>query len=352
MESMWATESLGRSADCVVVTGAAGFIGSHLVEALLAQGNQVLGIDDFDRWYDPEAKRLNLIHAMSNPRFGLIELDLVDNRQLDRLIDVLGRARTVFHLAGRPGVQDSWGTGFADHVNRNVLLTQQVYEASLAAGVERVVYASSSSVYGNSVDGSGQRQTAPVSPYGVAKLAGEHLAEVYRARGLSVTSLRFFTVYGPRQRPDMAMHRLFRATESNGSTFVLRGDGTQRREFTHVWDVVAATVAAGSRPEAADATIDVGGGCSVALRQVIQRVEAITERPVRLQVVPPSAGDPSSTAADHDQARRLLGWSPRIGLDVGLRSQAEWHRQAAGCRATIERPPANRPQPAGPPSRW
>ncbi|MEM9132673.1 MAG: NAD-dependent epimerase/dehydratase family protein [Actinomycetota bacterium] len=317
----------------VVVTGAAGFIGSHLVEHLVAQGHTVTGIDDFDTWYDPAAKRANLAAALDAERFSLIEGDLsgVGDRGLgaDRLIDLFTDADIVFHLAGRPGVQDSWGAGFADYVERNVLLTQRIYEAALAAGAGRVVYASSSSVYGSSAGADGARQTAPVSPYGVSKLAGEHLAGVYRERGLSVTSLRYFTVYGPRQRPDMAMHRLFRATMDDGPTFVLRGDGTQRREFTHVSDVVAATALAGTRAEAAEAVIDIGGGSSVSLAEVIDLVEQTAGAPVRRRSLPTPAGDPPATVAEHDKARHLLAWTPTTDLADGLASQWAWHRQVA-----------------------
>ncbi|MEM9654256.1 MAG: NAD-dependent epimerase/dehydratase family protein [Actinomycetota bacterium] len=315
----------------VVVTGAAGFIGSHLVELLLQGGHTVVGIDDFDPWYDPAVKRANLSTAAGQDRFTLIEGDLVGvgsgGIDADLLADLFSDASVVFHLAGRPGVQDSWGPGFNDYVERNIRATQRLYEAALAADVERVVYASSSSVYGASSAAGGSRETAPLSPYGVSKLAGEHLAGVYQARGLCVTSLRYFTVYGPRQRPDMAMHRLFKATMDDGPTFVLRGDGTQQREFTHVTDVAAATAAAGWQPGAANAILDIGGGSSVALNEVIRTVEDIAGAPVRLRKVPTVAGDPPATVADHDGARRLLNWEPATDLVAGLTAQWAWHRQ-------------------------
>ncbi len=315
----------------VVVTGAAGFIGSHLVEKLLAAGCRVVGIDDFDPWYDPATKRQNLVAALDHPRFRLVEVDLAvrpDGLAGDPLPDLLAGAEVVFHLAGRPGVQDSWGSGFSDYVDRNISATQRLYEAALAARVDRVVYASSSSVYG-STSASGARRPSPISPYGVAKLAGEHLGEVYRNRGLAVTSLRYFTVYGPRQRPDMAIYRLFQAATSGGARFVLRGDGTQRREFTHVDDVVAATIAAGWRAEAVNSTVDVGGGSSTSLNEVISMIEWAVGGPVRLDRSSPVAGDPSLTEADHGAVNRVLGWQPTIELEQGLRSQWHWHRQSA-----------------------
>jgi UDP-glucose 4-epimerase len=314
---------------CVVVTGAAGFIGSHLVDTLLAARYRVIGIDDFDPWYDPQLKRDNLATAARHRHFRLVEGHIGDNLDGDDLVDLLSEASVVFHLAGRPGVQDSWGQGFSACTERNVLTTQRVYEAALAGGVDRVVYASSSSVYGASSARDGRRSTEPVSPYGVSKLAGEQLAGVYRARGLAITALRYFTVYGPRQRPDMAMNRLFRATEDGGPTFVLRGDGAQRREFTHVSDVVAATIAAANRPQAANATIDIGGGSSVALDAVIGLVEEVTGASVRLRQLPPSAGDPAETTADSGDARLLLGWKPMVSIEDGLVDQWNWHRPSA-----------------------
>jgi UDP-glucose 4-epimerase len=327
--SRLSVEGAPSEQDPVLVTGAAGFIGSHLVDHLLHLGHTVVGVDDFDPWYDPAAKHANLAGARFHPSFTFVEADL--GALADRaLADLLAGVSVVFHLAGRPGVQDSWGEGFGESVRRNVEVTQRIYEAALAAGVGRVVYASSSSVYGSSgASGRSQRaETAPISPYGVTKLAGEQLAEVYRSRGLATTTLRYFTVYGPRQRPDMAMHRLFRATTPDGPVFGLRGRGDQRREFTHVDDVVRATVAAGFRPQAADATIDIGGGSGVRLRDVIDLVTQIAGAPVRIHQGPPAPGDPATTRADHRVARRLLGWEPQVDLETGLRSQGSWHRRA------------------------
>ena len=308
----------------VAVTGAAGFIGSHLVERLLQLGCHVIGIDDFDPWYSPDQKRSNVAGAIDNSRFELVEGTL--SREMAQ--KAFSRSSVVFHLAGRPGVQDSWGEGFVDSSRRNIELTQRVYEASVDCQVERVVYASSSSVYGvgaTSLDVSPEPR--PISPYGVSKLVGEQLAHVYRARGLHITNLRYFTVYGPRQRPDMAMHRMFEATAPDGPTFVRRGDGRQRREFTYVSDVVEATVASGFVTEAANATFDVGGGSSVSLQEVMTMVEKLADASMRIETVRLPAGDPAVTVARTDDAADILGWIPKIDLVEGLSRQCEWHRQ-------------------------
>ncbi|MEM7143219.1 MAG: NAD-dependent epimerase/dehydratase family protein [Actinomycetota bacterium] len=309
-----------------LVTGAAGFIGSHLVERLLAGGSPVTGIDSFDPFYDERTKRANLATSLSDPRFRLIEGDVGGDRGGDLIRSV--RPDVVFHLAGRAGVQVSWGDGFAAACRSNIEVTQSVFEACLDAGVRRVVYASSSSIYGSSASSGGERIAQPVSPYGVTKLAGEQLAAVYRGRGLEVTSLRYFTVYGPRQRPDMAMHRLFEAARADGSAvFELRGDGSQRREFTFVGDVVEATCRAGAPDVPGDLTVDVGGGAVVSLSDVIALVGDIAGRPVRSRLAPLPAGDPTETRADTSEAARRLGWRPATSLRAGLESQWHWHHR-------------------------
>ena len=310
----------------VSVTGAAGFIGSHLVERLLQLGCSVIGIDDFDPWYDPTQKRRNLLDVVRNPDFELVDGAL--SRATAR--EVFSQSSIVFHLAGRPGVQDSWGEGFVESSRRNVELTQRVFETSLECEVSRVVYASSSSIYGSGATSlEVSPEPRPISPYGVSKLAGEQLAHVYRNQGLEVTNLRYFTVYGPRQRPDMAMHRMFESTKPDGPVFVRRGDGQQRREFTYVSDVVSATVAAGFVVAAADETFDVGGGSSVSLQEVMAIVENLSGAAMRTENVAAPAGDPATTVARTNKTRQILGWSPEVDLFEGLRWQCEWHRQKA-----------------------
>ena len=205
--------------------------------------------------------------------------------------------------------------------------TQAVLEAALAAGVDRVVLASSSSVYGETAVPGGPRIVNPISPYGASKAACEHLAGVYARRGLEVVTLRYFTVFGPRQRPDMAMHRMFEATRPDGPIFFRRGSGEQTREFTFVRDVAEATAAAATVPSAAGRTFDIGGGARPSLNDVIAAVGAAAGTAVRVRTVPRPAGDPMATAADTDPTRQLLGWRPVISLRRGLAEQWAWHRR-------------------------
>lgn len=308
----------------VVVTGGAGFIGSHLVDRLLEDGCTVLAIDNFDPWYDPEQKRCNLLDAGRDHRFQLSRSDLLtmSGDELERALD---GADVLYHLAGRPGVQDSWGPGFESGCALNVLVTQRLLEAASAVGVGRVVLASSSSVYGGGSD-AGLRAVNPISPYGVSKAAAEQLATVYGMLGLDVVALRYFTVFGPRQRPDMAFHRLFEAL-LGGPAFPRRGSGDQRREFTFVSDVVAATLSAGTAPveRVTGRTVDVGGGCVTSLREVMELIGFIAGRRPPVEPRPPCPGDPAVTVADADLAAELLGWQPSVSLAEGLHQQWRWH---------------------------
>lgn len=306
----------------VVVTGAAGFIGSHLVDALLAAGHRVVGIDSFDPWYSPACRARNIEAACAHPHFRLEVKDL-RTANLSRLFE---GARTVYHLAARPGVQHSWGAGLSQTIEMNVSVTALVLDAAVAAGVQRVVLASSSSIYGDTAVDGGTRDSAPLSPYGVSKAACENLANVYVQRGLDVVTLRYFTVFGPRQRPDMAMHRMFEATRRCGPAFERRGSGEQSREFTFVGDAVAATVQAGSVAEARSQTFDIGGGCTVSLNGVIAAVGRIAGARVRIRSAPAPAGEPWTTVAANEAAQTVLRWRPRASLRYALCAQWAWHQ--------------------------
>jgi len=291
------------------VTGAAGFIGSHLAEALAAAGHDVVGIDCFTDYYDPALKE-------ENAR----ELDV---RRLDLAEDELDFAGLdgVFHLAGQPGVR-SFGDVFPLYLRRNLLATQRVFAAAARDGV-RVVFASSSSVYGAAERYPTPEQTPPrpLSPYGITKLACEHLADAYaRAFGLECVVLRYFNAFGPRQRPDMAFTRIAFAL-ADGTAFELYGDGDQSRGWTYVSDVVDATIAAMGRGRG---TYNVGGAHEASLNETIALFERIAGRTLDVRRGEPVPGDQRRTSADTTRIRSELGWTPRVSLEDGVRAQWEW----------------------------
>ena len=306
-----------------VVTGAAGFIGSHLAESLVRDGYEVLGIDCFTDYYARELKERNLVALREEPGFRLVEGRLQDLA----LEPLLEGAVHVYHLAAQAGVRASWGREFALYTDHNVLASQRLLEAAVAAGRPRFVYASSSSVYGDSQEMPLREDgpCRPVSPYGVTKLAAEHLAVLYhRNLGLPTVSLRFFTVYGPRQRPDMAFNRFLTAARDSG-TVSLFGDGLQTRDFTYVDDIVAAVRAAAlsGRP---GSVYNVGGGERIALNDVLHLVERVTARPLRIQRQEAQKGDMRDTFADTSAAARDLGFRSRVPLAAGLAREWEWLR--------------------------
>lgn len=300
----------------VLVTGAAGFVGSHLCERLLADGHAVTGVDCLTDYYDPAVKQRNLRHLAGAPGWRFVRDDLAT---MD-LAGTLDGVRVVFHLAGQPGVRASWGADFAQYVRQNVLVTQRLLEASVDRQLAKFVYASSSSVYGDAecYPTDETVRPRPVSPYGVTKLAGEHLCEVYR-RNLDVptASLRFFTVYGPRQRPDMAFARLVDAVVT-GHPFSLYGDGSQTRDFTYVGDIVEGLYRAATSTWTGVANL--GGGNRVSMRDVIDTVGALAGRPVPLLRHPRQSGDVKHTAADTTVARDGFGYVPATSLEQGLRA--------------------------------
>ena len=304
-----------------LVTGAAGFIGSSLIDSLLGKGRIVVGVDDFSRNYDPKQKRENIKEALQNANFEMRSANLLETGSLEMLNEV----DTVYHLAGQPGVQTSWGSGFETHLERNVLATQLLLERCLENNVRRVVIASSSSVYGPTNRESKEIDLPhPVSPYGVSKLAAEHLASVYAERGLDVISLRLFTVYGPRQRPDMSIHRMFNSA-LKGEPFPLWGEGKQRRSFTFVDDIVEVFQLAGSVRKARNRVLNAGGAEPVELLDLIKTVEELVGCPITLQQLQKRPGDPDLTCASKDLVTEELGWKPKTPLEIGLRSQLQWH---------------------------
>jgi UDP-glucuronate 4-epimerase len=302
-----------------VVTGCAGFIGSHLAEALVSDGATVTGIDAFTPYYGRADKEENLRGLADEAGFDLAEADLA--RQ--DLAPLVRGADVVFHLAAQPGVRDSF-LDFERYTVDNMLATQRLFAAARAASVPRVVWASSSSVYGDATDYpcGEDAATRPRSPYGVTKRACEDLAAIYRGQGLETVGLRYFTVYGPRQRPDMAMRRLCEAL-CGGEVFPLLGGGDQSRDFTYVGDAVDATVRAGAVPEPRD-IYNVGGGEEATLAAVIARLESLAGRPVPIESHGVATGDVRRTAADTSRARRDLGWTPAVTLADGLARELAW----------------------------
>lgn len=304
-----------------VVTGAAGFIGSHLCNHLLDHGDEVLGIDSFTDYYNPRRKEKNLTSLRDRRGFVECRLDLT-TAPLAMLFE---RAEVVYHLAGQPGVRGSWGDDFRPYVDRNVLATQRVLEAAREVHLWKVVYASSSSVYGDSETYPTVEDLLPrpVSPYGVTKLAAEHLCELYRTTsGVPTVSLRLFTVYGPRQRPDMAFTKLIEAG-LGGSPFLLYGDGSQSRDFTYVSDVVRAMRQAALSPWTGVANI--GGGARTTMNEVVAKVERLVG-PLQVVRLPSQRGDVRHTAADTTRAAIGFGYRPKTSLDEGLRHMVDASR--------------------------
>jgi len=304
-----------------LVTGCAGFIGSHLCERLLQDGHEVTGVDALTDSYDPKCKLKNLNAARESDRFHFVESEVIKMKP-----DLIDRAELIYHLAARPGVRTSWGREFERYLRNNVLTTQRLLEQAMLSAVrKRLVFTSSSSVYG---DASEERvredhPTNPVSPYGVTKLAGEQLCAVYAGQSdLEIVTLRLFTVYGPRQRPDMAFHRLIRAALT-GSKFALYGDGRQRRDFTFVLDAVEAMVLA-SRPGVETNTFNIAGSEIVSMNEAVELVEEIAGRKIAVERTAPQSGDVKNTGAVLEKSQRLLGYSPRCALREGLQAQIEF----------------------------
>ncbi len=306
-----------------IVTGAAGFIGSHLAETLLKKGEEVIGIDEFNDYYDPFFKNKNVSFLKSYDNFKLIEADIqfLDWNSLLQDVDV------VYHQAAQAGVRASWGQGFRFYTERNISATQALLEAAKdAKNLKRLVYASTSSVYGDAetLPTSELICPKPVSPYGITKLAAERLCGLYHKNfGVPFVALRYFTVYGPRQRPDMAFHKFYKAVIEDEAIPVY-GDGLQTRDFTFVSDAVAANLAAATVDDAVGEIFNIGGGSRVVLKEVLETMEEIVGKPIKRNHIERAMGDARHTAADVSKAKKILGYQPEVSLKEGLTREWEW----------------------------
>jgi nucleoside-diphosphate-sugar epimerase len=305
----------------VLVTGCAGFLGSHLCERLLSKRREVIGVDCFTPYYARATKERNVARLREEREFHLLELDLA----ADPLDGLLEGVDSVFHLAAQAGVRGSFGESFAGYVRDNVLATQRLLEQAARTTPRAFVYASSSSVYGDvALHPTAEiAERRPVSPYGMTKVSTEELAGVYmRCFGVPAVGLRYFTAYGPRQRPDMAFSRFFRRVLA-GRPVPVNGDGRQVRDFTFVADVVEGTIAASERGRPG-AVYNIGGGAPVRLLDAIRLMAEVSGLRVEIEPRPSAIGEAHRTGCDGELARRELGFQPRTGLREGLTAQLEW----------------------------
>ena len=309
-----------------LVTGCAGFIGSHLCESLVDDGHEVVGVDAFTDTYSIEQKHQNLGVVRQHDAFSLVTSDLAEVDELE-LCALVSAVDTIFHLAAEPGVRASWGAGFAAYVRNNIVATQRLLEAiQTTRTMPRVVVASSSSIYGDaeSLPTPESSTPRPRSPYGMTKLAAEHLCGVYHANfGLPLVALRYFSVYGPRQRPDMAFHRFMRQA-MQGEGVSVYGDGQQSRDFTYVSDIVAATRSAAVAEPALGGVFNVGSGSRIALNDVLDLLAEFVGGQLNVVRGPAQAGDARDTSADITRARECLGFKPRVDLQHGLMEEFRW----------------------------
>jgi len=306
----------------VLVTGCAGFIGSHLVDRLLQVGYKVVGIDCFTDYYPTEIKKANISNALAHPNFILTKENILD---IDR--DNFPQVDCVFHLAAQAGVRASWGRNFEIYARNNIEATQGLLEFYKGREIQKFVYASSSSVYGEAeLPMREDSLLKPVSPYGVTKLAAENLCYLYyRNYHVPVISLRYFTVYGPRQRPDMAIHRFVRAV-LNDEEITVYGDGEQTRDFTYVDEVIEATLLA-AKSDVAGEVLNIGGGSRISVNQLIKKIETITGKKAKLKYTEGQKGDVKDTLADISKAKEMLNWTPRVKIEQGLEHYVSWFQE-------------------------
>ncbi len=312
----------------ILVTGCAGFIGSHLTQRLLKEGHEVLGVDDFDVYYARSQKEKGLMPVLLHPKFKLVE----ENLATMALIKVLKGTEVVIHLAGQPGVRGSWGASFSRYLSNNIQVTQRLLEESKGSKLKRFIYASSSSVYGDVPMPEGQPElflnedmrVQPKSPYGVTKLAAEHLCQLYHMEyKMPTVCLRFFSVYGPGQRPDMAFHR-FAQSILHDAALTIYGDGKQVRDFTYVDDVVDVINAAITSPEAVGQVVNVGGGSPCTLMEAVTLLEEISGKTSAKTFLERQKGDVMATRADTARLEKIFGFKPKVSLKEGLTRQWEW----------------------------
>ena len=329
-------------AERVLVTGAAGFIGSHVADALLARGDRVLGVDNFDEFYDPAAKRANLAGACRSSAFALIESDVRDAAAMQRAIDA-AEPDVIVHLAARAGVRPSIAAPSL-YADVNVRGTAVVLEAARAARVDRVVFASSSSVYGNASRvpfSESDSAVHPVSPYAATKRSAELVCETFAELEprLRIVSLRFFTVYGPRQRPDLAIHK-FATLISSGRPIPVFGDGSSSRDYTYVTDTVQGVLAAIDRSRSHDVRhelYNLGESETTTLSELITLLEDALSRSATIERLPPQPGDVLRTCADISRARDALGYAPQVPIHVGIPRFVAWFRDTAARGAAAPR---------------
>ncbi len=307
-----------------LVTGCAGFIGSHLTNKLLEQGHNVVGIDCFRDYYPRAVKEHNLRKAKKYQEFELIEKDILE-------VEVFPEVDVVFHLAAQPGVRASCGKSFDIYTRDNIEATQRLLEAYKEQPLEKFVYASSSSIYGNVKVCSEANLPRPESPYGVTKLAGEHLCQLYQKNyGVPTVILRYFTVYGPRQRPDEAIHKFVEAALL-GKEIEIYGDGEQARDFTYVGDVIRVTLASIEFPSGT--IVNVGGGNQISVNKLLEVIARLTSKELKVRYIQPQKGDVRDTLANTAKLIKLLGWKPTIPLEVGLTTYiSEVQKQLVGVK--------------------